>query len=102
MAICRSESQVSSYIQHLVELQADGGPGLLRYLILDGKIEVVSTVKKSFQRALVLSEHGGSDARDVVQIDPAQREMTEVFGGADLDPADLREVRLVCPAEEAG
>src|SRR5882757_11303562 len=101
MPILWREAKPFGYVQDSVEGEADRCSGFLCDLVLDGKIEVVGTIRQPFQRALVLCQDGCADVRDVVEVDPAQRQVAQVLGGADLDAADLREVGLVSPAEKA-
>ena len=62
-----------------VEVEADGGAGLLGDLVFDGQVEVVGAVEEAFEGALVLGEDGGADAGDVVEVDAAEGEVAEVF-----------------------
>ena len=89
MAIGRLESEAARHVQNSVEVEADGGAGLLGHLVLDGQVEVVRSVEQALQRALVLREDGGANARDVVQVNAAQREMAQIFAWRDLDVAEL-------------
>ena len=54
VAVGGSESEFTRDLYDLVEVQADGGSGLLRDLVLDGDVEVVGTVEEALKRALVL------------------------------------------------
>src|SRR5258708_6125662 len=80
MAVGGREAEVAGDVEELVEVEADGGAGLLRDLVLDGQIEVVRAVEQAFERALVLREDGGADTRDVVEEDAAEGEVAQVFG----------------------
>ena len=71
VAIRGMEAEVSRHIQNLVELEADGSAGLLRDLVLYGEIEVVGSVEKTFEGALILGEDRGANARDVIEINAA-------------------------------
>jgi hypothetical protein len=55
MAVGGLESQLAGYFQHLGEIQGDGRPCKLRYLVFDGKVEVVGTIEQAFEGALILS-----------------------------------------------
>ena len=84
-----------------VEVEGDGGARFLCHFVFDGEIEVVGSVAEAFERALVLGEHRGADARNVVEINAGEREVAQVFLRCDLDATELREVGLEGPAEEA-
>src|ERR1039458_1154518 len=102
VAVGGGEAEGAGGCEEFVEVEADGGAGELGDFVFDGQVEVVGAVEQAFEGALVLGEDGGADAGDVVEVNAAEGEVAEVLGGGDLDAAELGEVRLVGPAEEAG
>ncbi len=88
-------------VQEALEVEGDGGAGLLRYFVFDGEIEVVCAVAEAFERALVLRKDRSADARDVVEVNAGEREVAQVLLRRDFDSAELREIRFEGPAEEA-
>ena len=102
VAVGGGEAEGAGGGEELVEVEADGGAGELGDFVFDGEVEVVGAVEEAFEGALVLGEDGGADAGDVVEVNAAEGEVAEVLAGGDLDAAELGEVGLEGPAEEAG
>ena len=100
MPILGSEAEGAGVVQQPLEIERDGGPGFLRDFVFDGEIEVVGAVVEAFESALVLREHGGADARDVVEVNAGEGEVAKVLLRGDLDAAELGEEGLVRPTEE--
>ena len=71
-------------LEERVEVELDASAGFLRHFVLDRQVEVVRAVVESSERALVLRQHRGADARDVVEENPAQREVAQVLLGGSL------------------
>src|SRR5882762_4757739 len=101
MPILRLETKLTRVVQYPLEVQTDRRAGLLRHLIFNRQIEVVGAVVQPLQRLLILRQHRRPNARNVVEVDPAQGKVTQILRCRNLDSTDLREVRLEGPAEKA-
>src|SRR5258705_3298902 len=101
MPILRLETKLTRIVQYPIKIQTDRRAGLLRHLIFNRQIEVVGAIVQPLQRPLILRQYRRTNARNIVEVDPAQRKMTQILRSRNLDSADLREVRLERPAEKA-
>src|SRR5207248_4544361 len=84
-----------------VELETDGCACFLRDLVFNREVKIVGTVSQALERTLVLSQHRGADARNVVEIDAGKSQVTQILRSCDFDAAQLREIWFVCPAKKA-
>jgi hypothetical protein len=57
MPVFGREAEGTSVVQKAVEVERDGGAGLLCDFIFDGKVEVVGAVAETFECSLILGEH---------------------------------------------
>src|SRR5579875_2049169 len=98
MPVPRLESERTRDIENSLEIQIDGGARFLRYFIFNRQVEIVRAILQAFERALILRQHRGTDPRNIVEINPAQRQVTQILTRCHLDSAELRKVWLVRPA----
>src|SRR5690606_9205253 len=65
--------------QQTFEVEIDGRTGLLRYLVLDGKVEVVGTEIEGAERIFIEGEHRRTHVLHIVKEDSRQRDVSVVL-----------------------